>query len=275
MNDLLINLDSQINSKNWKSIVFDIDWVLIDAWLEVWAKSHMSIENYFDENKTIIDSVKNQLKELESKWFEIILCTGRWDNFATRVWDLVLWWNYSRVISEWWVLIRDKDSEAKVTQGLEKNSKYINDIKQDLINHIISIWWFFEEGKEYVLSFNPMENTDIMKFKNILINYLEEKFPDFNEYLLITNSQTAVDILPLWTDKIIALNQVINWKHMTYFWDSNNDIPALKEANIWIVTANTKDDFKKEVRWFGEIVLTTYSKEIWWVLEWLKLLNQI
>lgn len=266
-----IRLD--IEKSNWKSIVFDIDWVLIEAGLEVWDKQNISIEDYIEGNKEIILKIRKVLKKLSLKWYEIILCTGRWDDFATKVWDMILWWKYDKIISEWWVLIKDKNGKIKVCEWLEDNSRYINMIKETLIKYVKSVSWYFEEGKEYVLSFNPPIWIEIIEFKEKLLSFLSLTFPWFEKFLLITNSQTAVDILPLWTDKIIALNQVIWWKYMIYFWDSNNDIPALKESQLWIIPANAKEDFKENVRNFWNITFTTQSQEIWWVLEGLDFIN--
>lgn len=276
--DSIEDFKKQINIEMYwkeKSIVFDIDWVIIEAWLEVWIKSELSLENYLNENIEYIKNIKILLKELKEKWFKIILCTWRWDNFATRVWESILWWYYEQIISEWWVLIKNKWKKQEVTQWLEENSFYIDNIKNILIEHIKILWWFFEEWKEYVLSFNPPEWLDIIDFKNKIINFLNYTLPNHNNHLLITNSHTAVDILPLWTDKIIALNQILKNNYMIYFGDSNNDIPALRQSNLWIIPNNAKDDFKKEVVSFWDKVILAKSNEIEWTMEWLSFLNSL
>mgnify|MGYP002776493971 CR=1 FL=1 len=116
---------------------------------------------------------------------------------------------------------------------------------------------------------------DIMVFKENIIQFLKSTFPGYERFIMITNSQTAVDILPLWTDKMIALNQVVWDKYMVNFGDSNNAIPVLKESQLGIIPANAKNEFKEKVRNFWNIIFTTNGKEIQWVLEWLYFINKI
>lgn len=273
--DIFNKIRSDIEKAPGKTIVFDIDWVLIEAGLEVGTKSHLSVEEYAQKNKESIARIRKKLKQLTLDGYEIILCTGRWDLFATKVWEIILYGNYDTVISEWWVLIKRKNEKPKVSEWLEENSKYINLIKETLIRYVKGNGWDFEEWKEFVLSFNPPSEMDIMVFKEKLIQFLKSTFPGYERFIMITNSQTAVDILPLWTDKIIALNQVIWEKYMIYFGDSNNDIPALKESQLWIIPANAKNDFKERVKNFWNITFTTAWREIWGVSEWLNFIKNI
>lgn len=275
LEDVFHRIHSDIEKAPGKTIVFDIDWVLIEAGLEVWTKSHLSLEEYAHNHQEQIMRVRKRLKQLTLDGYEIIICTGRWDDFATKVGEIILFGNYDTIISEWWVIIKRKNEKPKVSEWLEENSKYINLIKETLIRYVKSNDGDFEEWKEYVLSFNPPKDMKIMAFKEKLIRFFKNTFPWYERFIMITNSQTAVDILPLWTDKIIALNQVIWEKYMIYFGDSNNDIPALKESQLWIIPANAQNDFKEKVRNFWNITFTTQSKEIWWVLEWLKFINNI
>ncbi|MDD5213893.1 MAG: HAD hydrolase family protein [Candidatus Gracilibacteria bacterium] len=268
-----VNLD--VEKTNGKSIIFDIDGVLIEAGLEVGTKQDLTVEDYAFKNKETIIKIRETLKKLSLNGYEIILCTGRGDDFATKVGEIILLGNYDKIISEGGVLIKDRDGKTQVCEGLEDKSKYINMIKETLIKYVKSLGGHFEEGKEFVLSFNPPKGVDIMKFKENLINFLSSTFLGYERFLLITNSQTAVDILPLGTDKIIALNKVIGGKYMIYFGDSNNDIPALKESQLGIIPANAGQDFKEKVRKYGNITLTTNSKELTGVLEGLNFISKI
>ena len=91
----------------------------------------------------------------------------------------------------------------------------------------------------------------------------------------VTNSKTAVDILPFWTNKMKALNEVLTWRYMIYFWDSENDLPAFKEANFWVIPGNATKKFVKKVVKSKNLTFVALWKEIDWVLDWLKYLNKI
>lgn len=235
-------LVSNLTAHQKRGIIFDIDGVLIEAGLEVWAKKNQTLEAYLDKYKSVIQALRIKLMSLRNLGWEIYLCTGRGEDFAKRVGDAIIGKDNYHTISEWGVIIK-KNGIQKITPWLKKSSCFIHE-KTPILRWLAeSLSGTFEEGKQYVLSFNPPLWWDIYIFRENLIKLIKKEFPDYETYLTITNSQTAVDIIPKGTDKIIALEDATSGYFRIYFWDAMNDLVAMKWSHIGIIPENADATF--------------------------------
>lgn len=61
---------------------------------------------------------------------------------------------------------------------------------------INSLGGTFEEGKEICLSFNPPVNESISDFRKKIELFLEENSINLTSEIHVTNSDSAVDVIP-------------------------------------------------------------------------------
>lgn len=113
---------------------------------------------------------------------------------------------------------------------------------------INSLGGTFEEGKEICLSFNPPLGENIADFRKKIEKFLQENNVNLASEIHVTNSDSAVDVIPFGVDKMQALKNELQGKVIVYFGDAKNDQTAMQGiSDINIAPSNANEELKNEI----------------------------
>lgn len=263
-------------------LTFDIDGTLIEGGLEVGPKQHKTVKEYIENNFETVKNFQKNIKILRRYLdAQVVICTGRGRIFSEMIAREIFDNQVDKIICEGGAMTKEWD-EIRVLSTIEENNKILKNLEWKLKDFVInSLGGTFEEGKEICLSFNPPLGENIADFRKKIEKFLQENNINLASEIHVTNSDSAVDVIPFGVDKMQALKNELQGKVIVYFGDAKNDQTAMQGiSDINIAPSNANEELKNEIvkrsgDAFASLGIIANKQEIWGVNDSLEYLKEV